>query len=84
MNEQTLINIALGIIAFLASWFVRIVWQRQDEQNAKHDELSNKVTELRVNISGDYVTRSELATSINVLTNTLQRIENKLDGKQDK
>ena len=84
MTDQVLINIGLGLIAFLGGWLFRIVWQRQDEQNAKHDQLAEKVTNLRVDISGDYVTRSELATSINAFNNTLTRIENKLDGKQDK
>lgn len=84
MTDQVLINIGVGVITFLGGWLFRIVWQRLDEQNAKYDQLAEKITNLRVDISGDYVTRSELATSINAFNNTLQRIENKLDGKQDK
>mgnify|MGYP003600844322 CR=1 FL=1 len=84
MNEQLLINIGLGLISFLGGWLLRIVWQRMDDQERRHVLLNEAVTELRINVSGDYVTRSELATNMNTLTQTLLRIEDKLDRKQDK
>lgn len=60
------------------------MWKRIDRTDENVDLLQKKVGEMDVLVAGKYVTRDELAQSMQTLHKWLGRIEDKLDRKADR
>lgn len=81
---QAAFNIAVGGLAGLFGWLLNMFWSNQKDNKKNHDELRDKVSQLEVAMVGGFVRRDEFLQHFAKIEATLQRIEDKLDGKQDK
>ena len=80
MNDPVFINIALGALGLgfsVLGWFARELWSAVKE-------LRIDLASLRANIADHYVRKDDFKEFRHELLDFLQRIENKLDMKQDK
>lgn len=84
MDAQTIINIAIGLCGALGGYVLNGL---KDSIHALHKadtDLTSKVQSIEVLIAGDYVRHDALDRLTTAIFAKLDRIENKLDGKQDK
>lgn len=75
--DQSLINAALGAISASLGWFARELWSALKE-------LKNDLALLRESIPKEYIRREDFTDFKRELMSVLERIEHKLDNKQDK
>lgn len=84
MDMQTAFNIAVMICAALGGWWMRAVWESLSDLRSAHTQLIDRVQKIEVLVAGEYVTREELSHALQTLFRKLDKIEDKLDGKQDR
>lgn len=84
MNWQDAFNMAVAIAAFLGGYFVKTLWEAIKDVQAADLRLSEKVAAIEVLVAGSYVTRTEFRDDLRTISQLLERIETKLDGKADK
>lgn len=77
METQQLINAILGISSAALGWFARELWSAVKE-------LKADLAMLRESIPKEYIRREDFSDFKRELMTVLERIENKLDKKQDK
>lgn len=84
MDELRLLDWIYGglLMALGALW--ALIRESIKDQTTRHDKLEEKFDDLRNTVSKDYMPRAEVATLMGEIKGSLQRIENKLDGKVDK
>ena len=75
--DQSIINWALSGISLVLGWFARELWSAVKE-------LKADLAKLREELPTHYVRKDDFADFKRDLMNVLERIENKLDSKQDK
>ncbi len=75
--DQSLINAILGAISGALGWFARELWSALKE-------LKNDLALLRESIPKEYIRREDFSEFKRDLMSALERIENKLDNKQDR
>lgn len=81
---QDLINLAISGAAAVIGWFLRVVWEQQQEMRKETAELTQKVNSIEVLVAGQYVRRDEMAGILNRIDTKLDQISIKLDSKADK
>lgn len=75
--DQTYINITFTIIAMLAGWIIRMIYDNQKE-------LKDELSELHKNISQTYVRRDDFKDQIADIKKMCEMILDRLDRKADK
>jgi cytoskeletal protein RodZ len=81
---QDLINLAISGVAAVIGWFLRVVWEQQQELRKETSDLAQKVNSIEVLVAGQYVRRDELGQALNRIDAKLDSIASKLDTKMDK
>ncbi len=95
MDELRLIDALYGLLLLTLGALGSMVRETVKDQQREHKDLADKVDQrdaaitaeiaaLRNTVSKDYMPRSEVAALMTDIKKGLQRIEDKLDGKQDK
>ena len=84
MDTQTLINILFGAIGALLSWILKSVTDSVKELQGADTNLAAKVQEIELLVVGDYIKHSDFKEFSNAIFAKLDRMEAKIDGKQDK
>ena len=84
MDNQTLINIAIAISGALGGWVLNSLRDSIAALHRQDEMLTDKVQSIEVLVAGAYVRRDELERFADSIRKQLDRIEAKLDGKQDK
>jgi hypothetical protein len=77
MDSQQLINAILGATSATLGWFARELWSAVKE-------LKSDLAMLRESIPKEYIRREDFSDFKRELLTVLERIEHKLDKKQDK
>lgn len=83
-NLQLLFNIAIGFIGLLFGVIMNRIYLAIDGLKKTDEELSKEVKNLAVKLPTDYVHKQEFQHMIDALFTKLDRIEQKLDSKEDK
>lgn len=81
MDLQMMLNVALAAGMGVCGWFARELWSAAQE-------LRSDLSRLREELARDYVSKGDFRDALKdvqrELRDGLQRIYDKLDGKQDK
>jgi Sec-independent protein translocase protein TatA len=77
MEFQTLINVGAGSALAVSGWLARELW-------GAVKELRADLSRLREELAREYVSKDDFKDAMREIRDALQRIENKLDQKQDK
>ncbi len=84
MIDQSLFNLIVGVAGLLGGWIMKIMWDSLKDLRKTDKELAEKVGEMEVLVAGTYVKREDLDKLADAIFRKLDRIENKVDGKQDR
>lgn len=84
MEAQTIINVAFTLIGALGGWVLNNLKSSIDELREADSMLADKVQKIEVLVAGTYVKRDDLDKLSNALFAKLDKIEEKIDNKQDK
>lgn len=77
MDMQAIFNILVTFVGALSGWIFKSM---QDNIKTSYD----KIQAMEVTMAGKYVTTDYLDKQIHAVFDTLRRIEDKLDKKEDK
>jgi hypothetical protein len=77
MDTQTTINALFGIVSFLSGFLLKATWDALKE-------LRVDMATLRQSIADNYVRRDDFREHSDRVMNLLDKIYEKLDGKEDK
>lgn len=77
MNDQTIINLIVGVVLSVLGWFARQLWDAVQD-------LKRDVKEIEVDLPTFYVRKEDLESRLDRLEAVLNRIFEKLDHKADK
>ena len=77
MDWQTLFNAAVPIGAGVFGWFMKTLWEA-------NKEVRRELTDLRIHIPETYLPKSDFREFETKLFEKLDKIESKLDQKQDR
>ena len=77
MQDQTIINIIIGVVLSVLGWFARQLWDAV--QTLKQD-----MKELEVDLPTYYLRKDEFESKLDKIEAMLERIFDKLDHKADK
>lgn len=80
MDWQTIFMAATGVATSIVGWFVREIQKDIEAVTRKQDEDSRKIASLQLDVAKNYVTNADLSD----IKDSLLRIEDKLDRKQDR
>lgn len=77
METQHVIDLVLGAGLTVTGWFARELWSAVKE-------LKADLSKLREDLPRTYVSKDDYREDMRDIKNMLEKIFNKLDGKQDK
>lgn len=82
--DQNLFNTLIAISGALGAWWLKVLWEILRDLQAADKDLVTKVSAIEILVAGSYVKREELERLIIGIGGKLDRIELKLDQKEDK
>jgi hypothetical protein len=82
--EQTIINFILGLFGMILGFMLRVLWQSVKDLRTEDRLLADKVNNIEVLVAGQYIKRDEFQQFSEAIFKKLDKIEDKLDGKEDK
>ena len=74
----------MGILSMLFGFLLRTVWQAVKDLQASDKQIVDKVNSIEVLVAGQYVKQDEFNRLSDAIFKKLDRIEEKLDKKEDK
>lgn len=84
MDAQTIINVLLGLVAFLGGIWVRGLADSLKDLKTSDTVLAERVQEIELLVAGSYAKREEVKELGEAIFKKLDRIEAKIDQKADK
>jgi hypothetical protein len=84
MDIRTAFDLAMGGIAFLGAWFVKVIFERIERLEEGRREEARALADLRVALATDYTSKDDFKAMADAIFGALRRIEEKLDRKVDK
>lgn len=84
MDTQSLINILFTIAGAMGGWILNNLKASIEALQKADATLADKVQHIEVLVAGTYVKRDDLDKLSSALFHKLDKIESKLDSKQDK
>ncbi len=84
MDLQIAFNIAVALVGALGGYVLSSIRSSMRDLHAADNALADKVQRIEVLVAGQYVTHSDLEKMTNALFAKLDKIDIKLDTKQDK
>jgi hypothetical protein len=82
--EQSTLNWAFGVINICLGIGLKYFFDSLRELRKADNALTEKVNKIEVVVAGQYVTREDFDSTINILFAKLDKISDKLDNKADK
>ncbi len=84
MDFQVGFNLAIGLAAFFVGYYIKTISESIRDLKAVDTILVDKVQKIELLVAGKYVTREDMEKMISALFAKLDKIDVKLDTKQDK
>lgn len=82
--DQTIINWILGLFGMILGFMLKTVWQSVKDLQTSDKQLVDKINAIEVLVAGQYVKQDEFNRLSDAIFKKLDRIEEKLDKKEDK
>jgi hypothetical protein len=82
--EQQIINVVFGLAGALGGWWLKVIWESIKDLQRTDSNLAKEVSQLNILVAGQYVKQEMFDRFQDAIFSKLDRIEEKLDKKQDK
>lgn len=82
--DQTIINWVFGFLSMVLGFLLRAMWTAVRDLQKTDRRILDKVNTIEVLVAGGYVRKDEFDKRIDAMFIKLDRIEDKLDKKEDK
>lgn len=82
--DQTIINWILAGFGTVLGFVLKTLWEATKDLQKADAELIKDVSEIKILVAGNYITRHEFQKSVDAVFSKLDAISSKLDGKADK
>jgi hypothetical protein len=80
IDWQTLFNIALSILSFLAAWIFKRNFDIIDKQEDKIADLEKKIYGIEISLPKEYVNKEDLNKFSDHINSRFDKLEAKLDN----
>ena len=84
MADQQFFNIVVAVCGALGGFILKAVWDGLKDLRVSDSELARRIASIEVLVAGEYVKRDNFDQMVQALFAKLDKIEDKLNGKQDK
>ena len=84
IDMQYLFNLLFVTLLGIVSWYVKRTSADIQTLQTTDDKMNRDLTEMRILVAGQYVTRAELTDMMKALFTKLDRIEEKISLKADR
>jgi len=78
-NIHYIIEAILAIGGFLVGLIVKRAYQSIDDLWKKHDEMTDKLTNMAIDLPKNYVTKNDLTHAIDIIHDRFDKVELKLE-----
>jgi len=80
MEIQYLLDAVLGFAAMFLGWTVTRIYHSIDDLWRKHDEVTQRLTKLAIELPQQYVTKQDLSKAVDVIHDRFDKLEDKLEA----
>ena len=80
MDVNSIIDIAFGIAVLFVGYTINRLFHNIDELWRKHDELTQRLTKMAIEIPKEYVTKNDLNRAIEIIHERFDKLEVKIDS----
>lgn len=84
MENQTLINLAIGGFGGLISFLISRLWEAVRDLQKSDKDIADKVSSIEVLVAGKYVTQDKFDGVVNKLFEKIDKISDLLQKKADR
>lgn len=82
--DQSLFNIVVGFAGLCGGWILKTLWEVIRDIQTEQRKTDHEVSELKVLVAGQYVTRGDFNTTMDGVNTKLDYIVDSLNKKQDR
>ena len=79
MELNSAIDIIFGIAAFFIGWTMKRLFHNIDNLWKKHDDMTDRVAKMAVEMPKQYVTKSDLTRATDIMHSRFDKLEEKLE-----
>jgi len=79
MEVSYVLDAAFGLAAMFLGWTVNRIYHSIDELWRKHDDTTQRITKLAIELPKQYVTKDDLSKAIDIIHERFDKIDAKLD-----
>ena len=83
MDVTQIIDIAFGIAVLFVGYTINRLFHNIDELWRKHDEVTQRLTRMAIEIPKEYVTKNDLNRAIEIIHERFDKLEVKIDALKD-
>ena len=80
MDVNSIIDIAFGIAVLFVGYKINRLFHNIDELWRKHDEVTQRLTKMAIEIPKEYVTKNDLNRAIEIIHERFDKLEFKIDS----
>ena len=75
MTYQEYFNLLLGLVAFLASWWLKVIWESIKELRESHHARSQQLQKMELLIVGEYAKKVDIQSALERLVEKVDHID---------
>ena len=80
MDVNSIIDIAIGVACLFVGYTINRLFHKIDELWRKHDEVTQRLTKMAIEIPKEYVTKNDLNRAIEIIHERFDKLEVKIDS----
>ena len=80
MDVNSIIYIAFGFAVLFVGYTINRLFHNIDELWRKHDEVTQRLTKMAIEIPKEYVTKNDLNRAIEIIHERFDKLEFKIDS----
>jgi len=80
MDVNSIIDLAFGVTLLFVGYTINILFHNIDELWRKHDEVTQRLTKIAIEIPKEYVTKNDLNRALETIHERFDKLDTKVDS----
>jgi prefoldin subunit 5 len=80
MDVNSIIDIAFGVAVLFVGYTINRLFHNIDELWRKHDEVTQRLTKIAIEIPNEYVTKNDLNRALETIHERFDKLDTKVDS----